>query len=170
MELVPALVTRFTPVSLRSYRPAWLSTDIVAGLTLAAVAIPEVMGYTSISQTPLITGLYTVIFPTIAFALLGSSKLLVVGADSDRGHPFPRRRGGFRHRGTAGVRCLQPESGGICSILVIARACASASWSEPPSPRIGRGGFRSDAGLSPTPRFVDDVEALVDHAPTRCAG
>lgn len=82
MELVPALVTRFTPVSLRSYRPAWLSTDIVAGLTLAAVAIPEVMGYTSISQTPLITGLYTVIFPTIAFALLGSSKLLVVGADS----------------------------------------------------------------------------------------
>ncbi|MGZ4594769.1 MAG: SulP family inorganic anion transporter [Actinomycetes bacterium] len=70
------------PVSLRGYRAAWLSTDVIAGLTLAAVAIPECMGYTSISQTPIITGLYTVIFPTVVFALLGASKLLVVGADS----------------------------------------------------------------------------------------
>jgi MFS superfamily sulfate permease-like transporter len=51
-------------------------------VTLAAVAIPETMGYTSIAQTPIVTGLYTIIFPAIAFALLGSSKLLVVGADS----------------------------------------------------------------------------------------
>jgi MFS superfamily sulfate permease-like transporter len=49
---------------------------------LAAVAIPETMGYTSIAQTPIVTGLYTVIFPTLLFALLGSSRLLVVGADS----------------------------------------------------------------------------------------
>jgi MFS superfamily sulfate permease-like transporter len=40
------------------------------------------MGYTSIAQTPIQTGLYTVILPTLVFALLGSSKLLVVGADS----------------------------------------------------------------------------------------
>jgi MFS superfamily sulfate permease-like transporter len=56
--------------------------DVVAGLTLTAVAIPEVVGYTSIAGTPIATGLYTVIFPTMVFALLGSSKLLVVGADS----------------------------------------------------------------------------------------
>ncbi len=49
---------------------------------LAAVAIPECMGYTSIAQTPIVTGLYTIIFPTLVFALLGSSRLLVVGADS----------------------------------------------------------------------------------------
>jgi len=70
------------PASLRGYHRTWLARDIIAGLTLAAVAIPEVMGYTSIAQTPIATGLYTVIFPTIVFALLGSSKLLVVGADS----------------------------------------------------------------------------------------
>ena len=46
------------------------------------MAIPEVMGYTSIAQTPVATGLYTVIFPTAIFALLGASRLLVVGADS----------------------------------------------------------------------------------------
>ena len=73
---------RVLPGWLRGYRREWASTDIVAGVTLAAVAIPECMGYTSIAQTPIATGLYTVIFPTIVFALVGSSKLLVVGADS----------------------------------------------------------------------------------------
>jgi high affinity sulfate transporter 1 len=70
------------PESLRGYRRAWLARDIIAGLTLSAVAIPEVMGYTSIAGTPIVTGLYTIIFPTLIFALLGSSRLLVVGADS----------------------------------------------------------------------------------------
>jgi len=72
----------FVPVSLRGYQRSWLVTDLVAGATLSAVAIPETMGYTSIAQTPIVTGLYTVIFPTIVFALLGASRLLVVGADS----------------------------------------------------------------------------------------
>jgi high affinity sulfate transporter 1 len=73
---------RVLPGWMRGYRRNWASRDIVAGVTLAAVAIPECMGYTSIAQTPIATGLYTVIFPTVVFALLGSSKLLVVGADS----------------------------------------------------------------------------------------
>jgi high affinity sulfate transporter 1 len=77
-----AVVRRLLPGWLRGYRREWMSRDVVAGVTLAAVAIPECMGYTSIAQTPIATGLYTVIFPTIVFALLGSSKLLVVGADS----------------------------------------------------------------------------------------
>jgi high affinity sulfate transporter 1 len=70
------------PEPLRGYRRAWLARDVIAGLTLCAVAIPEVMGYTSIAGTPIVTGLYTIIFPTLVFALLGSSRLLVVGADS----------------------------------------------------------------------------------------
>ncbi|MFZ4892993.1 SulP family inorganic anion transporter [Plantibacter sp. Mn2098] len=70
------------PRSLRGYRLAWFGPDVLAGLTLAAVAIPEVMGYTSITQTPIVTGLYTLLLPLAAFALLGSSRLLVVGGDS----------------------------------------------------------------------------------------
>jgi high affinity sulfate transporter 1 len=76
------LPNRVRPVWLRDYNRAWLSRDLIAGLTLAAVAIPECMGYTSIAQTPIVTGLYTIIFPTLLFVLIGSSKLLVVGADS----------------------------------------------------------------------------------------
>jgi high affinity sulfate transporter 1 len=70
------------PEWIRHYKLSWLSVDVLAGVTLAAIAVPEVMGYTSIAQTPVITGLYTIIFPTLLFALLGSSRLLVVGADS----------------------------------------------------------------------------------------
>jgi high affinity sulfate transporter 1 len=77
-----SMATHLVPEALRGYQPSWLRPDVMAGVTLAAVAIPEVMGYTSIAQTPIITGLYTILFPTVVFALLGSSRLLVVGADS----------------------------------------------------------------------------------------
>ena len=59
-----------------------ISVDVIAGATLAALAIPEVMGYTKIAGTPVITGLYTIILPIVVFAILGSSRHLVVGADS----------------------------------------------------------------------------------------
>ena len=62
--------------------PSRLSTDVVAGATLAALAIPEVMGYTKIAGVPVILGLYTIVLPILAFALFGSSRHLVVGADS----------------------------------------------------------------------------------------
>jgi high affinity sulfate transporter 1 len=62
--------------------PSQVPNEIIAGLTLAALAIPEVMGYTKISGTPVITGLYTILIPTALFAIFGSSRHLVVGADS----------------------------------------------------------------------------------------
>ena len=56
--------------------------EIAAGITLAALGIPEVMGYTSIAGMPVVTGLYTILIPIAVFALFGSSRHLVVGADS----------------------------------------------------------------------------------------
>jgi high affinity sulfate transporter 1 len=61
---------------------AQLGPDIMAGITLAALGIPEVMGYTKIIGTPVITGLYTLFLPVLVFAILGSSRHLVVSADS----------------------------------------------------------------------------------------
>jgi SulP family sulfate permease len=60
----------------------FIPTEIIAGITLAALGIPEVMGYTKIAGTPVITGLYTLLLPVLVFAILGSSRHLVVGADS----------------------------------------------------------------------------------------
>ena len=59
-----------------------LGPDIMAGIILAALGIPEVMGYTKIIGTPVITGLYTLLLPVVVFALFGSSRHLVVSADS----------------------------------------------------------------------------------------
>jgi len=56
--------------------------EITAGITFAALAIPEVMGYTKIAGMPLITGIYTILLPMVAFAIFGSSRHLAVGADS----------------------------------------------------------------------------------------
>jgi len=59
-----------------------IPSDIIAGVTLATLAIPEVMGYTRISGTPVITGLFTILIPMMLYAFFGSSRHLVVGADS----------------------------------------------------------------------------------------
>jgi sulfate permease, SulP family len=56
--------------------------DALAGVTLAAVGIPEVLGYAKIAGMPLVTGLYTMLLPMTVFAVLGSSRHLVVAADS----------------------------------------------------------------------------------------
>ncbi len=59
-----------------------IGAEAVAGVTLAALAIPEVMGYSNIAGMPVITGLYTLVLPLLVFAVFGSSRHLVVGADS----------------------------------------------------------------------------------------
>jgi len=56
--------------------------DVLAGMTLAALGIPEVLGYAKIAGMPVVTGLYTLLLPMAVFAVLGSSRHLVVGADS----------------------------------------------------------------------------------------
>lgn len=64
------------------FAKAHFAPDIIAGITLAALGIPEVMGYAKIIGTPVITGLYTLLLPVLMFALFGSSRHLVVSADS----------------------------------------------------------------------------------------
>lgn len=56
--------------------------NLGAGFSLAAMNIPQAMGYARIAAMPVITGLYTLVFPVMAFALLGSSRYLVVASDS----------------------------------------------------------------------------------------
>jgi len=56
--------------------------DVVAGLSLASMNIPQVLGYTRIAAMPTVTGLYTVLLPLLAFAGFGASRHLVVAADS----------------------------------------------------------------------------------------
>lgn len=109
-------VKSLIPLSLRGYQKSWFSGDLIAGATLAAVAIPECMGYTSIAQTPIVTGLYTVIFPTMLFVLLGSSRLLVVGADSATAALLAA---GLGAAGIAGVTPGSQEWLAYCSVIAL---------------------------------------------------
>ena len=63
-------------------KPSQVPWEITAGIAFAAFAIPEVMGYTKIAGMPLVTGIYTILLPMLAFAIFGSSRHLAVGADS----------------------------------------------------------------------------------------
>lgn len=80
--------------------------EILAGLTLAAIAIPEVMGYTKIAGTPVVTGLYTLLLPMALFALFGSSRHLVVGADSATAAILATSLAGVAMTGSAGYVAL----------------------------------------------------------------
>ena len=67
---------------LRPFNPKAALRDVLAGVTLASMNIPQVLGYARIAGMPVVTGLYTVLLPILAFAIFGSSRHLVVAADS----------------------------------------------------------------------------------------
>jgi MFS superfamily sulfate permease-like transporter len=65
-----------------SYRRRWLRADIVAGLVLAAILVPQGMAYAELAGLPAVTGLYTTIACLVAYAVFGPSRVLVLGPDS----------------------------------------------------------------------------------------
>ncbi|CAC5345801.1 MULTISPECIES: SulP family inorganic anion transporter [Planktothrix] len=77
-------LARFFPILtwLPNYQRDWLRADLIAGLTVWAVMIPQAMAYAGIAGVPPLIGLYTVPFPLFLYALLGTSRLMVVGPDS----------------------------------------------------------------------------------------
>jgi MFS superfamily sulfate permease-like transporter len=90
--------------------------DALAGVQLASMDIPQVLGYARIAGMPAVTGLYTVFLPLVAFAFFGASRHLVVAADSATATIFAsrlstmapagsaRRDGRAAHRGVAADR------------------------------------------------------------------
>ena len=71
--------------ALTSYRAGWLLKDVVAGLVLTALLVPQGMAYAQLAGLPPITGLYTSILCLVGYALFGPSRILVLGPDSSLG-------------------------------------------------------------------------------------
>jgi sulfate permease, SulP family len=69
-------------LSLRGYRREWASADLVAGITLLVIVVPEQLATSRLAGMPPITGFYAFIAGTLLFAILGSSPQVSVGADS----------------------------------------------------------------------------------------
>ena len=70
---------------LSSYQRGWLSKDLVAGLVLTALLVPQGMAYAELAGLPPITGLYTSILCLVGYAIFGPSRILVLGPDSSLG-------------------------------------------------------------------------------------
>lgn len=77
-------ILRYLPILqwLPNYQLSWLRADIIAGLTVWAVMVPEAMAYSGIAGVPPLVGLYTVPIPLIVYALFGTSRTMVIGPDS----------------------------------------------------------------------------------------
>ena len=67
---------------LAGYQRGWLPKDIVAGLVLSALLVPQGMAYAELAGLPAVTGLYTSVLCLVAYAIFGPSKVLVLGPDS----------------------------------------------------------------------------------------
>src|SRR5207248_4610952 len=79
---------RHVPAGLRAlagYRASWLRQDVVAGIVLSTLLVPQGMAYAELAGLPAITGLYTTILCLIAYAIFGPSRILVLGPDSSLG-------------------------------------------------------------------------------------
>jgi high affinity sulfate transporter 1 len=80
-------IKRFVPGigAARTYERSWLSKDVVAGLVLTALLVPQGMAYAELAGLPAITGLYTSIMCLLGYAVFGPSRILVLGPDSSLG-------------------------------------------------------------------------------------
>ncbi len=77
-------VARWVPGlrTIRGYERAWLRRDVVAGIVLAAILIPQGMAYAQLAGLPAVTGLYTTVACLVGYAVFGPSRVLVLGPDS----------------------------------------------------------------------------------------
>jgi len=125
---------------LLGYQRHWLMNDVVAGLVLTAVLIPVGMGYAEASGVPAIHGLYATIVPLIAYALLGPSRIMVLGPDSTLAAVIaalilPLAQGSVE-RAVALSAMLALLSGGFLMLIALARLGIMADLFSKPI-RIG---------------------------------
>ncbi len=70
---------------LRTYERRWLRSDVVAGIVLAAILVPQGMAYAELAGLPAVNGLYTTVACLVGYAIMGPSRILVLGPDSSLG-------------------------------------------------------------------------------------
>jgi len=127
-----------------------IPADVVAGITLAAVSIPVALGYAKIAGMPVVTGLYTLLFPMAVFAILGSSRHLVVGADSATAAILGAALAGLAVAGSPQYVRLA----GLAALLA-GGCCCWPGWPGPRSWRIScPGPFWSDSSPASASRWL----------------
>ena len=126
--------------AIASYKRQWLAKDLVAGVVLTTLLVPQGMAYAELAGLPPITGLYTSIMCLLAYAVFGPSRILVLGPGlvarpDDRGDDP-----------AAGRRRRRPGAGGRARL----DAGADGRRHHGPGVRVARLGFIADLLSKPT--------------------
>ena len=139
---------RFLPILdwMPAYRYEWLLPDFFAGVALWAVMVPEGMAYAGIVGVPPIMGLYTIVPALLAYALLGTSRQLVVGPDTATGLISALTVGAVATQGTADFNSLTSTLAVLIGIFFLFFGVMRMGWV---------------ASFIPTPVMRGFIEGLV---------
>jgi len=127
---VDSFVRRSLPLLkwIGTYQRDWLLPDILAGLALWAVMVPEGMAYAGIVGVPPIMGLYSIVPGLVAYALLGTSRQLVVGPDTATGLISALTVGAVAAQGTADFNTLTSTLAVLIGIFFFAFGVMRMGW------------------------------------------
>ena len=131
---------------LPAYRRDWLVPDALAGLAIWAVMVPEGMAYAGILGVPAIMGLYTIVPALIAYAVFGTSRLLVVGPDTATGLISALTVGAIAVQGTADFNALTSTLAVLIGVFFLIFGAIRMGWL---------------AAFIPTPVMRGFIEGLV---------
>ena len=143
-----SMARRFLPILdwIPAYRHEWLLPDFFAGVALWAVMVPEGMAYAGIVGVPPIMGLYTIVPALLAYALLGTSRQLVVGPDTATGLISALTVGAVAIQGTADFNSLTSTLAVLIGIFFLFFGVMRMGWV---------------ASFIPTPVMRGFIEGLV---------
>jgi SulP family sulfate permease len=145
---VESVAHRLVPILdwIPRYRREWLLPDVFAGVALWAVMVPEGMAYAGIVGVPPIMGLYTIVPALLAYALLGTSRQLVVGPDTATGLISALTVGAVATQGTADFNSLTSTLAVLIGIFFYSFGVLRMGWV---------------ASFIPTPVMQGFIEGLV---------
>ena len=119
---------RLLLASLAGYRRDWLTGDLVAALTLTAIAVPEQMATAHLVGVPAATGLWVFVVGSVVFALVGRHHTMSVGADSTIAPMIAAGAAGLAAAGTAEYRSAVALIGVLAGVLLVVVGTARLGW------------------------------------------
>ncbi len=117
-----------TPPTLRHYRPSWLGADLVAGLGLFALAVPEQIATAHLAVMPAAAGLYAFVAGSLMFAVIGSHRHMSVGADSTIAPVFAAGVAAVAVAGTPRYTHLVTFMALLVGVLIVAVGLLRLGW------------------------------------------
>jgi high affinity sulfate transporter 1 len=157
--------------TLRTYHRSWLPRDVVAGIVLTALLVPAGMGYAEASGLPAIYGLYATMVPLVIYALVGPSRILVLGPDSSLAPLIAAAilplAAGNEAEAVALAGMLAVFSGALCVLAGLARFGFIAELLSKPVRYGYMNGIALTVLLSQLPKlfgFSTDVKGVVPEA------